>query len=293
MLQAGGIAAATCAAVWLGSGLGAPVELLAGSGPLGPDLDQDGLVDVQELVSGTDILFPDVDLDGMRDLEEIARGLDPLVAEQPQFDPLSMEFAVRSHNGLFHLTVVMFLPDGDLSAADLDLGIYYAGFQLPLSWSSLLPLTSSYSEPGSAPGSEVVALSVALPDAALQNLGPVSFYATLTDQPGQPPSIAAAVNLQPNSGVSMSVQQVPGGGGIGGPGVALTPITPPGGIPTSFSPNEICFQTTELVGSADGVQIFEVMSSTCVPSTKGCAPGCSTSIGQTLDLIDPLALIGG
>jgi hypothetical protein len=287
------VGVATAASIWLGSGLGAPEELLATTGLQGLDLDLDGLVDIQEVVSGTDILSPDGDLDGIRDLEELARGLDPLSAESPQNNPLSVAFAARAHQGLLHLTIALYAPDGDLSDLGLDLGLQFAGQKLALPWSVLLPFADSYSEAGSTPGSVSLALSLTFPESLLQALGPVGFYALLAPSPGQAASTAATINLGLSAGTAVSFTQISGGGTPTGPGVTLVPIAPPGDLPVSFAPNQICFQSTELVGSADGVVIYEVLSADCVPSTKSCSSECPSGIGGTLELLDPLGLIGG
>ena len=58
-------------------------EIDAGTDPLNPDTDGDGLDDSTEVGLGTNPLHEDTDLDGYSDAEEVELGTDPLDASDP------------------------------------------------------------------------------------------------------------------------------------------------------------------------------------------------------------------
>ncbi len=270
--------------------LGAAPELEAGAGSLGVDLDGDGLTDVQEVVLGSNVNQADSDGDGLRDLEEVARQLDPLVPDWVVPEELSVGFAVSTSGGLFHLTTAIYLPDGNPSPVDLELGVYFQGNLIPLPPGAFLPISTGYAESGSALTSGVLSLSTPIPDFLLQSVGSVGFYATAAPAHGAPVTTATVVNLTSTAGVTALRTAV---SGPTGGGVLLTPIAPPGDLPVSFTSNEVCFQTTQLMGVEDGVQLMQVIDSGCVPSVGACTPACGASVGSTFLMLDPLALIGG
>lgn len=277
------------ATAFLGWALGAAPELGAVAGDPTADLDGDGLTDVQEIVLGSKVDEADSDGDGLRDLEELARQLDPLTPDAPTTSELGIGFAVRSTDGLFHLTTAVFVPDGDLANVDLELGIYYEGMLFPLSPSSYLSLSTGFTEDGQALDSEVLAFSFPIPEFLLQSVGSLGFYAT-TSPKGLPTSSATVVNLTSVAGVT-ALRRVTQG--PVGPGITILPISPPGDLPTSFTPNEVCFQETALIGVENNVQLFQVTDAGCVPSSSVCTPGCALTSGSSVQMLDPLALIGG
>jgi hypothetical protein len=79
-----------------------------------------------------------------------------------------------------------------------------------------------------------------------------------------------------------------------GPGLLHRPL---GGTqpPLSWSTGEICFQHIEAVGTHGAVVTQEVTSATCVSGWDGYCDGssCVSSVGTTVDVVDPSALIGG
>lgn len=277
------------ATAFLGWALGAAPGLEAlGSDPTS-DLDGDGLTDIQEIVLGSKVDEADSDGDGLRDLEELARQLDPLVADAPTDSELGIGFAVRATGGLFHLTTAIYIPDGDLTNVDLELGLYFEGMLFPISPASYLPVSTGFTEDGQDLESEVLAFSFPIPEFLLQSVESLGFYAT-TSPKGLPTSSATAVNLTSVAGVT-ALRRVTQG--PSGPGITILPVSPPGDLPASFTPNEVCFQETVLVGVENNVQLFQVIDAGCVPSTSVCTPGCALTSGSSVQLLDPLALIGG
>ncbi len=277
------------ATAFLGWVLGAAPELGAVAGGSTSDLDGDGLTDIQEVVLGSKVDEADSDGDGLRDLEEIARQLDPLTPDAPTSADLGVGFAVRATGGVFYLTTAVFVPDGDLTNVELELGLYFEGMLFPLSPADYLPLSESFAEGGEGVDSEVVAFSFPIPEFLLQSVGSLGFYATTSPQ-GVPVTSAAVANLTTAAGVT-ALRRVTQG--PSGPGISILPISPPGDLPSSFTPNEVCFQETVLIGVENNVQLFQVTDAGCVPSTSVCTPGCALTAGGTVQLLDPLALIGG
>jgi hypothetical protein len=153
---------------------------------------------------------------------------------------------------------------------------------------------------GAVPGSKVLVVDPVVASSSVQQLGSMSFFATLSYQ-GQ--NVAAGVlNLaavdgeffehvitafrDPATGANFTF-----GSGIKG---VYKPITAgPGPQPIQSTPGQICAQTTVVVGVLGAVVTEEVIAAACVPGWDAhCSGGCDGTVGSTVKFIDPGALVG-
>lgn len=280
-------------AALLGLWLAKPHELSASELPAGGDQDADGLFNTQEVIFGTDPLHADTDRDGFVDLVELARQSDPVLASsQPAPDAqLSVGLAAVSDGSTVLLTTAVYVPGGHQGGLNLAFGLSFDGLTLAIPFQTLAPISLIESQLVAGDSGLVFKISTPIPDTFLQSLGSSSIYATLGLGSGGPALSAAVVNLQPQGGILTQARQT--SQGTGPQGLIYQPIVPPANLPLEYQKDKICQQLTIPVGQSGATQILLVESSECLPAAGYCIPGCASEVGKTLEVIDPVALIGG
>jgi len=271
----------------------------------GVDTDLDGLVDAFESIMGTDLASFDTDGDGIGDMEEVARQSDPRDdLSLPATEAISVGQSAYVEDGWFHLLTVVYVPYAVTNWGNLDLGLGFktvAG-QVELLPQHYAPFTQQFMLGGAQSGSVVVRLETTVPAAIFESIGPFAFFATLTDQPGTGPKTAAATNIERVAGVFATVERSSTSviaprnyspGGSSGPHLSVRPMVVSEEIPVAFTAGQICVQTTTEVGFSNGVIEVLIDSSNCEPADAYCNPNCPFEVGNTKELVDPLALIGG
>ena len=292
-------------ALGLGSGLGAPLALAATDIGGVDDSDGDGLDDVLELVLGTEIELADSDADLIDDLEELARGSDPQDFYSVPEDGLgdSLALGARQDSGLFMLTTMLFIEDGVLEGKHLRISIESAALSgsVQLTTSQILALSEVTVLPGAIGADKVVSIETPFPSNALGALGGFAVVGTVESSNGTVQA-ATATTFLPSAGILNAVTLIPaeasqgGGSGTGAgvnPGLVYKPIAPADQLPETYVPQEVCVQSTSVGGSAGSVVTFVVESSQCVEADGFCTPLCATMGGSTVDIVDPLLLVGG
>lgn len=269
------------------------------------DTDGEGLGDLVELVWGTDPLDVNTDNDAYSDLEEVALGGDPSGLDLDlDTSALRVGMVSAADNGFVVTRVAIYVPGGDLSNVEPTVGVVlkvgngpsstYVPIEIPeayyLSNGSLTVYDST-----THPGDQVVIFDLPVPQSVFDSVGWLPVYATV-GVTGQAPTSAAVNNILSWAQVPYVVEEPPpsliqiAGSGKG---TIYRPLLPPEGLPPTSTPGQICYQDIVATGQVDGVVQYQIQESECIAADSHCASECPGSTGGTLELYDPLALIGG
>lgn len=102
-------------------------------------------------------------------------------------------------------------------------------------------------------------------------------FANLEAVTGQaPPSALSASGVQSHAAKS---------------GLIYRPIKPQTQNPPLA--NQLCVQGTIVVGQSGATQLLLIESSSCQPGPSSCSASCPNEVGNVIEVMDPLALIGG
>ena len=279
------------------------LPVMHAAGPGGPDSDGDGLTDLFEDILGTGTQRADSDGDGYWDAEEFARQSDPLDASDiPVLAPASCGMGIYETGNSLRPVVALYVADGDLRGAELGMGAR-VGNQLrglPLSFFSKNATISQ--SPTAVSQSVVYIFDGTLNPKHVHRLNDLSVYATVDYRS----SIisADAVNLASIDGVVVehiltafhSAKPNPSlVFGQGSSGV-YKPLGGPSGTPPppTWVSGKVCAQGM-IVGGVNGPVVYqEVVSADCEDGWASyCGSDCTSSVGSTVQMLDPLALIGG
>ncbi|MFT7485050.1 MAG: hypothetical protein ACI9F9_000896 [Candidatus Paceibacteria bacterium] len=274
------------------------------------DDDGDGLSNLAEQVLGSSRYLVDTDGDGYGDLEEFARGSDPGdVGDKPLPGALSLSMSASGEDDGLHLQIAAFYTDGNAQNKEFQIGVVLN--ELPRFFPGALsePGVTISRYPTEDGASGVLLLDVPFSEDAVHALGNLSIFATLSLDSAPLVVAAASVDLISIDGVLTILQSGPfdrwqalnSGGGAGNPGGPSAgsiyrpiPTGTGGGIPTTWTPGEICFQASIEIGSDGGVITHEVVAADCISDfDSSCPPSCASSVGEVFQTFDPIGLIGG
>lgn len=272
--------------------------------PTGSDSDGDGLPDKLELAHGCDPYLVDSDFDGVSDAEEFARHSSPSNGSQlPGASAASVGMGITANGAKLRFVTAIYIADGVLNDKQLKLGVVKSSTPVYLPKTALGTSTNVTVVPASVPGQLVLVYEAPITAAILRG-GDASIFSVLTGPGGV--KAADAVNLalidstfcqrfilttQSGGSPGTTLQTSPHGGGAGG--VVFKPV---GGSspPATWTPGEICNQTTQLVGYSGGAAVQEVVGAYCETGWDAyCDPSCAASVGTTITLLDPAVLVGG
>ena len=277
--------------------LGGPQEELRADGDSLSDLDGDGLSNTLEAGLSISPDHVDSDGDGWNDAEELARNsLAHVYGSVPGDMDVSVGMEACMIQSKLNVTAAVYLSTAPFSSAALEFGVYAGGRWMPLPVSTYAPSLSFTTVPAREPGHVLVVVNAVLPTFPLNRTGAMSVYAKLRVEGSLVAASAIDLVLRqlvpmqilPPSKVSpLAAQQL-------GTGLLYRPL---GGaqVPSNWTAGEICFQRLESVGTHGAVVTQEVTSATCISGWDGyCDSGsCAASVGSTVDLVDPAALVGG
>lgn len=262
------------------------------------DKDGDGLDDALELGQNSLTDRADSDNDGWNDAEELARGslATAYSSQPPERQLVSIGGSAYMRAGKLHVAFASYIRSGSLANANIEIGVLVLKRMVPLAPATYAQHLTVTTVPSHTPGELVMVMDLIVPNIALVRSGKMSVYAKLSV--GDFLRSAAAINMvmQGNTPVILlnPSQVAPGAVEQLGPGLLHRPL---GGTtpPITWSSGEICFQQVEAVGSHGAMVTQEVSSASCVSGWDGYCDGasCSSSVGTTVDLVDPAALIGG
>ena len=152
-----------------------------------PDLDGDGVPDLQEAVLGTNPYSTDSDADGHSDLEELAGRSDPLdPTSTPDRTTLQVGMYAYTDQGVLYLSSAVYVPNGKLKG----LG-YQMGLVLPNGTPATISSTR-YRNRGEAfiydstynPAQKIVVLEVPIPTTMVQQYQTLNMFAKVDDRTG-------------------------------------------------------------------------------------------------------------
>jgi len=269
----------------------APAPVSSGSG----DADSDGLPDVLEVRLGLNPDKDDTDGDGVCDAEELARhslGTDP--TSLPSSAPTTVNLVAYQDGGPVHLVTVVYAADGNLATKTLGMGARIGNKvrQAPVAYFTQNATFTNL--PGKSIGSAILVIDAPLDPLLLVRFESLSFYSSIAVN-GKKVG-AGVVNLALKRGVE--VEYIPSGILAVGVGRATLSNSFYGPVDTNavleWVPGEICGQTTAVAATMGPVIVEEVIEAACEPGWDSyCDPGCAASVGETIQSIDPAALIIG
>jgi hypothetical protein len=289
---------------------------LAGSQSDAPDFDGDGLSDRMEGGLGTSPWVRDTDGDNIPDGLEVAHQTspwNPTDVPSHQAAPNQVALFARTSGGQLMITMVLYIGDADLSTKALTIEFLRGGSSLVADASRLLSLGHMQSMNISGHDA-LLTYDFPLPHSFLLGAGDFSIGATIGQAGSFSPDAKATLNLD----VKFSQGQVipmyrrdyklipyllltasQGGSASLGSGDTVHQPLPAGGsgdMPGSWLPGRVCYQKLETVGvSASGMTITkEVVDAFCEDQwSSWCDVDCPGTIGQTFEVLDPGALLGG
>jgi hypothetical protein len=261
-----------------------------------PDGDHDGLTDNGELTLGTSPDEADSDLDGYSDCEELARHTSPLKnfwAPGPQ--GYSVGLGAYQLNGKLHISTALYAQSGTLQGVTFKLYSLISGNLLELPESVYTDNAVLNTLAAKVPGELLMTVDFPVSGSPLIRTGAMSLLATL--QNGSAIIAADALNLSYSGGMMsefVSSRDLCQGGNGAHPGGVYRPLGG-GSVPNTWAPGKICHQTTDIVGVNGAMVTQEIVSAECQDGWDAyCdASSCSGSVGSTIQILDPGALIGG
>lgn len=265
---------------------------------VGGDLDGDGLPDALEQRLGCNPTSVDSDGDGVGDIEEVARKSDPAEASWlPLPSTVAINLVPYVDGGVTRLLTVMYAADGNFNNKPFSMG---ARIGKTVRTAPLIYFTknaSFSSHTGKVAGSAVFVVDSPLEPTLLERFDSISFY-----------SLIKLNGVKVDAGVAdmalidgVVVEYTRGNLIASTPGRLAGP-TPSFGVygPVDadaileWTPGEICGQTTAVQATLGPVIIEEVLDAGCEPGWDSfCDPGCSATVGETVQRLDPAALVFG
>lgn len=299
-----GIAAASAIAVV--AVLGGERKLDASTDPA-LDPDNDLLCTAQERIIGTSPYSADTDQDGFGDLEELARGSSPIGWHEVPVPRQPVHVGLAAHagdDGAVHIIAAVHSADMNLRDTIVTFGVQSGRQMTPVPPTWLASRSTSQLTTDSNGTGLMQMMDIALDPALVHALGELTFYATATVSGAGAILSADALRFLSIDGVVVLAMAPPRpfpnppGQQTPGPGSIYVPLPTGGagggGIPSSWSSGEICFQQTSPVAVNGAVVTQEVVSAQCMNGFEGyCPPTCSASVGTTFATVDPVGLIGG
>jgi len=284
------------AAAWWSS---EPVLHAAVGGGRGGDLDADGLPDALELRLGSSATSPDSDLDGIGDAEEVARHSDPADNTWlPGPAGVAVNLVPYVESGNTHLVSVLYALDGNLSAKPFSMGARIGTMVRTAPLTYFTKNATFSAQAGKVAGSAVLVIDSPIDQSLLERFPSISFFSLISSN-GKKVD-AGVTDLALIDGIL--VEYTHGSlissatGGSTGPSQATTSFYGPVDADSilEWTPGEICGQVTAVAATMGPVIVEEVVDAACEPGWDSyCDPGCAATVGDTMERIDPVALING
>ena len=289
------------AGLLLGIGLRGPSSLSATTIPGSRDSDGDGIVDRQERILDTSPTSADTDQDGFSDAEELARRSSPIYSQMRPEGGLQLGMSARAEMDGLHALVAVYLPNHDIQAVSLRIGmlIGHRVIQLP---QPLLAYGSVDFVPAADPNAVVALIDFPFSRTWVDLARHVTLFVTASRVGG--PLVQAAGTLELSKWHDVVVLSMPDpftanayrnfGNVVARSSSVIKPLTDDGDAPPGWEPGEVCHQTSQAVSVSGSVVTSEVVSAGCESGWEGaCPPDCSSSVGSTYSTVDPVILVGG
>lgn len=273
--------------------------MLRADGKNTADVDGDGLTAAMEAILVTSDLQQDSDGDGFIDPLEVSFGSDPAQAASRPEGSLIGAVGMCGNangNGILNVVTAIYVPGGVLPSIKFKMGVRIAGLMISLppdvyNTSSTLVEVPIFGTPD-----KVFVFQSALPTHPLAVFGTASLYATISaNAAGAPVLAAAAMNLLCFQDTVLQLIAMPTlsapSGSTGGS--LYRPLSPGGEVPPDWTIGQVCVQQTQTVGTSGAVEIQQVISASCQPYDGYCPASCPSLSGTTIEVVNPLGLIGG
>lgn len=281
-----------------------------------PDFDGDGLSDRMEAGLGTSPWVRDTDGDNYPDGFEVAYRTspwDPMDRPDPLAAPNQVGLFARTSGGELFVTLVLYVEDGDLTNKALTFEFLRGGSLTVANASRLLSLGNTQSINLSGHDA-LISFDMPLPPSFLISAGNLSLGATIGVAGANSPDAKATLDLDVQTSQGQAIpmfrrtaELIPylllsasqGGSVSLGSGDSVHEPLPTGGsgeVPNSWLPGRVCYQRLETVGvSSTGMTVIkEVVEAFCEDQwTSWCDADCPGTVGQTFEVLDPGALLGG
>lgn len=279
------------------------------------DTDSDGLPDIVERLIGSNPERMDTDADGYSDTEEVARGSAPhYLHMRPGARRLSVGMTAFIEGDEIRVLTAVYVDGGDLDDVEYSMGALIMGQMVHFPHAYLTENARIGVVPARDRRDSVVLIDFPVRKSIVHGLGSLSIFCLAGSRSQGTVDTADSIDFFSSGGVATVrvvryapatqklSQSMASASNAGFAGVVHLPIPDAtseeaGGassIPASWSPGEVCIQRSTTVGASGGIVTHEVVSADCVENWDSyCDPGCSTSIGQTYQTLDPVALVGG
>lgn len=272
---------------------------LRADGQATSDSDQDGLSAMMEAILMTSDSDQDTDGDGFIDPLEVSFGSDPAqAASRPEGSLLGAVGMCANESGTaLNFATAIYVPGGVLPSIKYTLGVRIGGLMLTLPPEVYNPGSTLVEVPIFGTPDKVFVFQATLPVFPLAIYGSGSLYSTIAvNAPNAPVIAAAALNLLFYEDTVLEVidqATLSSSGSSSSSGGSLyRPLSPGGDIPTSWTVGQVCVQQTQSVGTAGAVEILQVVSASCQPYDGYCPTSCPNLVGTTVEVVNPLGLIG-
>ncbi|MFT5059134.1 MAG: hypothetical protein ACI89E_001916, partial [Planctomycetota bacterium] len=194
--------------------------------------------------------------------------------------------------GIFRAVTSFYVPNGDLTGASITFGTLIGGQLYSLN-PMLFFVGANLTSHVAANGLDTIyVLETPIPESLLLSLGSTGIFATFSLAGSTSINHASALNLRAINGVVCHIiqTQTPSG-----PGSMYRPLTDGPDLPVTWNPASICVQDMHVVGTVGAMLQQQIDSSACDPigADSYCPPDCDNLAGTVVEMIDPLALIGG
>ena len=278
----------------------APAVVHAASSTSSYDSDGDGLPDEVEDFLGTLPDQADSDGDGFQDGEEFARHSDPLdMGSVPQSEQVGVAMAIYQEGNKIRPVIAVYAKDGNPRGVNLTFGVrvYSSLRNLPLSFISKQAKISTAPTINST--ASIMVFDGTMNANYVKRFGSLSLYATgsyrgsvITADALNLFDVGGVIVSSFNSGSQMSGSFTTGSLSNGAYKPLGGSVTPP---PSSWSSGQVCSQTMATAGISGAVVTQEVVSAKCSSGWDSyCSgPACSATVGSTIQIIDPVGLLGG
>lgn len=287
---AGGLA---LAAFGVGAHVGQPAGIWGGeSFAMAMDHDSDGLSDLFEQVLWLEQDQADSDHDGWSDTEELARGSDPKMRRSVPSDG-SIGVGIDGYNlgGVLHVVAAFYQRGGPGGGHTFGVGYVWRGVPVRLAPSTYLPFSQVTAVPGKEPGDTIHLVDISVPGAIVEQLGQVSFFVTGASAGASGAETAGVFNVAVANGATYGISV--GTQGRGSRPAIYKPLSTGASANSSSTTGKICVQSTHVVGAGGASLHLEVAAANCQDGDGACPSRCSATVGSTVEIVDPLILIGG
>lgn len=289
---------------WIVESVTAPAstaELLHAAAPArADDYDRDGLPDTLEASLGTSPDNADSDRDGYTDAEEYARRSDPLNRDSaPRAEDVQLQMYAYQQGRRLHPLVAIYV-NGDFRDAGFQMGVLLRGALVYVPIDFWLKHATITVVPTGRPGESVMVFEPTVSTQMVFGPGQISFFATL--QHNGTIAAADALNLAAVGGSIIEREYTAFRSDMANPSVGTSQggssvYSPIGGgsqDPSSWSAGEICAQGLAVAGVNGPIVTQEVVSADCAPDWDSfCDSSCAGTVGDTVQVLDPVVLIGG